>query len=126
MTKVSTYIKAHSGFSEGDLLKCRSPRSVRIVKGPLTLREKEILLHEDFGKLYSFTTLYSSINNKTEKSVIHAGEVVVFLSFDLVNRDMTNELEGFVLSTLHVETSRKALFFFRSYETLIEVFRKIT
>lgn len=123
MTKVNTYIKAYSGFTEGDLLRSRLDKRVFILKTSITLEEKKKKL---LTELYN--NGWDSLDNKLESHLLPIGSPVILLSLDLIESYVggsSNGLAGFVVTFLDVKLTRKGICFLKPYQTLIESFRKL-
>lgn len=123
MTKVNTYLKAYSGFTEGDLLRSRLDKRVFILKTSITLDEKKKKL---LTELYN--NGWDSLDNKLESHLLPIGSPVILLSLDLIESYVGGSskwLAGFVVTFLDVKLTRKGICFLKPYETLIESFRKL-
>ncbi len=123
MTKVNTYLKAYSGFTEGDLLRSRLDKRVFILKTSITLDEKKKKLMTEL-----YNNGWDSLDNKLESHLLPIGSPVILLSLDLIESYVggsSNWLAGFVVTFLDVKLTRKGICFLKPYETLIESFRKL-
>lgn len=123
MTKVNTYLKAYSGFTEGDLLRSRLDKRVFILKSSITLDEKKKKLMTEL-----YNNGWDSLDNKLESHLLPIGSPVILLSLDLIESYVggsSNWLAGFVVTFLDVKLTRKGICFLKPYETLIESFRKL-
>ena len=123
MSKVNTYLKAYSGFTEGDLLRSRLDKRVFILKSSITLDEKKKKLMTEL-----YNNGWDSLDNKLESHLLPIGSPVILLSLDLIESYVggsSNWLAGFVVTFLDVKLTRKGICFLKPYETLIESFRKL-
>lgn len=127
MTKVNQYLKAYSGFAEGDLLRSRQDKRVSSIPALLSLSDKKLQL---MSELYSHSSIFQP---QVESYLLPIGSPVIFLSLDLVetNKNLngtydSNGIAGFVFTFLDVSKTRKGIMCLRPSNTLIEIFRKLS